>query len=575
MTVAPRYACYDDVAATGVRVPLELPPGLTLPAAGEAEEGESPGAEEDAGETAGALLAGGGEAGSSGGSEAGSSGGSEAGSSGGSEGAGGSDLEDNSGGEQPAAAGPHSGGAGGESLPPHAEYHLCRQGGVDRVFVDHPLFLGAAIYGRPPGCSSGASSGVYTYTHLTGAHHPLVELQYNVLCQAALAAPLLLWERSAGGAGGAAAQLGGASAAEAAAAGTAADSHGPEAGGDGPLVFCANDWPSALLPLRLHHRVRSGGEASGLPWPGLSSSLLAPQAGEQQPEQQPAQQEDPTALQEPDAAAASEAVRQLYAELRPYLQAATAAYCIHNLAYQGQVPASALPFLGLPVAAAGELCAGGDWRRELAGLEAERAAWRQGGSSYSPPTPASTSSQAEGQRGSCRGSGGGEVPPAGDAGPQLQRPRQEGEEEEGPSVRGAQQQQRRQQKQRRWRWKRKLREQAAASEQQQEQQQQHGQQRQPVLADAVEAALLGEPVGECSSTSSGSEAQSTPVVTEDAAAATAVAAACPSRQFNLKQGALLASDALVTVSPGYAVEVQQDPGMGCGMQDILATRGIT
>lgn len=559
MTVAPRYACYDDVAATGVRVPLDLPPGLTLPAAGEAEEGESPSAEEDAGKTAGALLAGGGEAGRSGGSEAGSSGGSE--------GAVGSDLEDNSGGEQPAAAGPHCGGASGESLPPHAEYHLCRQGGVDRVFVDHPLFLGAAIYGGPPGCSSGGGSGVYTYTHLTGAHHPLVELQYNVLCQAALAAPLLLWERSAGGAGGAAVQLGGASAAAGAAA---AGSHGPEAGGDGPLVFCANDWPSALLPLRLHHCVRSGSEASGLPWPGLSSSF-AQQAGEQQP----AQQEGPTALQEPDAAAASEAVRQLYAELRPYLQAATAAYCIHNLAYQGQVPASALPFLGLPVAAAGELCAGGDWRRELAGLEAERAAWRHGGSSYSPPSPASTSAQAEGQRGSCRGSGGGEVPPAGDAAPQLQRPRQEGEEEEeGPSAQGAQQQQRRQQKQRRWRWKRKLREQAPASAQQ-EQQQQHGQQRQPVLADAVEAALLGEPVGECSSTSSGSEAQSTPVATEDAAAATAVAAACPSGQFNLKQGALLASDALVTVSPGYAVEVQQDPGMGCGMQDILATRGIT
>ncbi|PRW61322.1 GBSSIa [Chlorella sorokiniana] len=41
------------------------------------------------------------------------------------------------------------------------------------------------------------------------------------------------------------------------------------------------------------------------------------------------------------------------------------------------------------------------------------------------------------------------------------------------------------------------------------------------------------------------------------------------------RSALLAADCLVTVSRGYAVEVQQEGPFGCGLHDILAARGIS
>lgn len=40
------------------------------------------------------------------------------------------------------------------------------------------------------------------------------------------------------------------------------------------------------------------------------------------------------------------------------------------------------------------------------------------------------------------------------------------------------------------------------------------------------------------------------------------------------RSALLAADYLVTVSRGYAAEVQRGGPMACGMHDILAARGI-
>lgn len=59
-----------------------------------------------------------------------------------------------------------------------------------------------------------------------------------------------------------------------------------------------------------------------------------------------------------------------------------------------------------------------------------------------------------------------------------------------------------------------------------------------------------------------------------AEAAEAAAARCSSGELNQMRSALLAADCLVTVSRGYAVEVQQEGPFGCGLQDILAARGI-
>ena len=61
-------------------------------------------------------------------------------------------------------------------------YH-CRHKGVDRVFVDHPILL----------CNHDTDR---TLTYLHGASEsPNLDLQYSILCQAALAAPVLLWHQ--------------------------------------------------------------------------------------------------------------------------------------------------------------------------------------------------------------------------------------------------------------------------------------------------------------------------------------------------------------------------------------------
>ena len=72
---------------------------------------------------------------------------------------------------------PHPPSQGWASL-----YHCCHKG-VDRVFVDHPLFL--ETYGN---------NNANTYLQ-GGAQFPDLDLQYSILCQAALAAPVLLWHQ--------------------------------------------------------------------------------------------------------------------------------------------------------------------------------------------------------------------------------------------------------------------------------------------------------------------------------------------------------------------------------------------
>jgi hypothetical protein len=77
--------------------------------------------------------------------------------------------------------------------------------------------------------------------------------------------------------------------------------------GAGELVFIGNDWPCALLPLILKHCVRHGSHMAG------------------------------------DAA--------FVKRLRLSLQSAHTAFCIHNLAYQGQMPLASFPRLCLPESA--------------------------------------------------------------------------------------------------------------------------------------------------------------------------------------------------------------------------------
>jgi granule-bound starch synthase len=45
--------------------------------------------------------------------------------------------------------------------------------------------------------------------------------------------------------------------------------------------------------------------------------------------------------------------------------------------------------------------------------------------------------------------------------------------------------------------------------------------------------------------------------------------------LNFMRAGLLAADEIITVSPTYAEEIQNQPEMGCGLQDILTTRGVT
>eukprot|EP00198_Chlamydomonas_reinhardtii_P007281 XP_001696617.1 granule bound starch synthase [Chlamydomonas reinhardtii] len=106
----------------------------------------------------------------------------------------------------------------------YARLYACQERGVLRVFVDHPVFrAGGGGQGPPPGSGGGGGGRGRDAGRLGGAD---LQARNSVLCQAALAAPVLLWL-------------------------------------DGPegmpqqlrrtqqLVFVGNDWPTALLPLWL------------------------------------------------------------------------------------------------------------------------------------------------------------------------------------------------------------------------------------------------------------------------------------------------------------------------------------
>jgi hypothetical protein len=220
-----------------------------------------------------------------------------------------------------------------------------------------------------------------------------------------------------------------------------------------PIVYVANDWPTALLLLRLQYSIRA---AAASPAADTSSSSISSGSGRP-------------------------GLRQLLVQRLGV--SAVSAYCIHNLAYQGLLAAEAFPRLGLPLTALPALCTSDSWQQVLRQLGEPC-----GGSSLLAGAGCSDegySQQLEGQQAA------GDVAIAMGAG------------QPGPQPSGA--------------------------------------------APAAPAA---------------------------AAAAEPEAGSCVSGQLNQMRSALLTADCLVTVSPGYAAEVQQEGPFGCGLHDILAARGI-
>ena len=166
MVVSPRYAEYEDACDTGTSVPVLLPPSASLqaPAAAECKAADSSPAlsrsQSDARASRHADTA--------------------------------ADSRAQDGSLHQAGTTPDSSqtqaGAALQQRQDAAQYYLCRRGSVDHVFVDHPMYCRTSdIYG---------SSNVNTYQE--AGDFPDLDLRYSILCQAALAAPLLLWHGSQG-----------------------------------------------------------------------------------------------------------------------------------------------------------------------------------------------------------------------------------------------------------------------------------------------------------------------------------------------------------------------------------------
>ncbi|KAL6770438.1 GBSS1B [Auxenochlorella protothecoides x Auxenochlorella symbiontica] len=357
----------------------------------------------------------------------------------------------------PEARGPDEGDEeADEALETTARLFLARQDGVDHVFVDHPLFLaGGDIY------SCGPSLGVTTYMEAgQGAAAASLDLRYSVLCQAALAAPLLLWAagvREAAAAAAVGAAMG--AALDAAAAAAPAFAAGPR------TVFVANDWPATLCLLRLRHVVH-GGATDG-----------------------------------PGGGRAGAPAEALAAALRAALPAALGALCIHNLAYQGLLPGSAFDRLRLPESARASLEAREERGRGAGGAAPDGDGAGGEGAAPSPEVP---------RRGPDPG-GHGQAPAGRGEGPQ-------------------------------------------------------GDAEVTAAADRVVALAARPPA-----------ASGAPGPGQGRAEAPCGAGAGPEPRgphLNLMRGGLLAADALLTVSPGYAREVALNAHWGCGLHDILAARGV-
>ena len=319
MTVTPRYQIYDGLHDTGLTVPLQLP--------ADASCSQSPAASANCE----------------------------------------SECEQ----QQPAGA------CTRPALQNWARLLHCHQGGVDRVFVDHPLFLDPL--------DTHGSHNVNTYQH--GPDFPDIDLRYSILCQAALAAPVLLWHQpphhlhklqlqakilcspqTLSGGNACYVGLGGRTASLAAdkhrAVSTKATStlserdnvaRGPIflAGGiarvmqraadqsnqhhsnlteqhdwpgsldivwpdtAGKIAYVGNDWPCFPLSQRLHHLRALTGNAADQVQVAVNNSDGGVQA---------------------NSALASTAAKVFEAHMARLLKSARVAFCIHNLAYQGIFP---------------------------------------------------------------------------------------------------------------------------------------------------------------------------------------------------------------------------------------------
>ena len=304
---------------------------------------------------------------------------------------------------------------------------------VCRVFVDHPALRTENIYGPSVTSNNNSNNNRPSLTYMEAGDTHGLEQRYNILCQAALGAAALM----------------------------------PclrPSSSSASIVFVANDWPTALLMLRLKyvlqrhrhphsypHRRRFMGQDS------LAMHLL-----------------NGSSRSRASSAAAHRARLCSFTDiLATRLATAATAYCIHNLAYHGVFSSSLFPHLCLPEAARSALDMSSDWKSVVTQMEMEGRA--------ASPVDAS------------------------------------------PTTRN------------------------------QEQQQQQEIRNVECGCPPSNPCICPSPPPPLS--------LSLPLVPGGG-------------DLNFMRAALLCSDQLVTVSPNYAEEIQQQPRMACGMLEILQSRGV-
>ena len=247
MTVAPRYASYRDVRNTGVLAPVQLPDGATTD---KEEQPQQQQQQQNLKQEAPLLQA----------MQPNSS--SRTG-HGFSEDAVPDDarLSDSSSGGRPSSS-------SRRQLPPWADtpanvsfvsYYMAHTDGVDRVFIDHPIYRPCPYDDRSPAL-------VYTYRHGDDGTPRDLSACHSILCQAALAAPILLWDtsgRCSPPAKSAQHQLsyprqmcnGRVRPIEPAASSVRQSSRGSrryrKGDTDEDVIFVGNDWPAGVLPVWL------------------------------------------------------------------------------------------------------------------------------------------------------------------------------------------------------------------------------------------------------------------------------------------------------------------------------------
>jgi len=466
MTVAPLYDDYQDVFDTGASVPLCLPDHIAadsldrLTNNNHEEEGEDT---EDASSTHSSSI-----------------------------------NNDNS--NRKCTSNTKS--ASSRHHPKYAQLYMCSQGGVDRVFVNHPLLRGG-IYG---------SGGNNTYCEAGDDEH--MDVQYSILCQAALAAPVLLWNEKK----------------------TREHQQQQNSNNNSKdsarVIFVGNDWPTALLMMYLVYNIRLQASLAAAAAAGNNSSSRREQDGGNDDDDRittiaPALHES-IPLNFP-ANHLKLLIKHLYSSL--------GAFCIHNLAYQGTFPTSVFSRLGLPLVALPALRANSDWSADVLPIFPPLLLPPQKQS----PTFTTTANQEEGAKDTYR---------ALESAVALWPTDTEEEDDENH-----------------WCGNRYL---------------------SPTMAtvsmkgsSSPTSSNDGKGVGQRTVPSSiGQMLKLTDEqrqLIENAlidATTTITNSTCESSTINFMRGALLASDRILTVSPGYASEISTKEAVACGLGDIVSAKGI-